>query len=54
MEWGTKRVISKLGFVPDIIYDKGDFCKEPMIRVLGQNPDDVINKVFMLIFNKKK
>jgi hydroxymethylpyrimidine kinase/phosphomethylpyrimidine kinase len=49
MEWGTKRVISKLNYVPDIIYDEGDLGKEPMIRILGKNPNDVISKVHGLL-----
>jgi hydroxymethylpyrimidine/phosphomethylpyrimidine kinase len=49
MEWGTNRVIRKIGFVPDVIYDTGSVGKEPMIRVLGKNPDDVLKKVYRLI-----
>ena len=49
MEWGTKFVISNLGFVPDIIYDTGDLGKEPMIRVLGKNPKDVLYKLKKII-----
>lgn len=45
MEWGTKKVISKLNYVPDVIYDEGGLGKEPMIRILGKNPNDVITKV---------
>jgi len=49
MEWGTSYVLKKQGYVPDVIYDKGSIGKEPMIRVLGDNPDDVIKKVYKLI-----
>ncbi len=49
MEWGSKKVIEKLGFVPDIIYDKGGIGKEAMIRVLGKNPEDVLKKLRVLI-----
>ena len=49
MEWGTKYAISKLGFVPDIIFDTGGIGKEPMIRVLGNNPEDVLYKLIKLI-----
>ena len=49
MEWGTKYAISKLGFVPDIIFDTGGIGKEPMIRVLGTNPEDVLYKLIKLI-----
>lgn len=51
MEWGTKQAIKKLGFVPDIIFDKGGIGKEPMIRILGKNPKDVINKAYILFKN---
>jgi len=44
MEWGTTYAIKKLGFVPDAIYDTGGKGKEPMIRILGKNPKDVVNK----------
>ncbi len=49
MEWGTKQAISKLGFVPDIIYDHGGIGKEPMIRLLGKNPSDVLSKLSKII-----
>jgi hydroxymethylpyrimidine/phosphomethylpyrimidine kinase len=45
MEWGTLQAVQKKGMVPDIVYDKGDVGKEPMIRVLGKDPSDVILKV---------
>lgn len=49
MEWGTKHAISILSRVPDVIYDTGDVGKEPMIRVLGKNPEDVIFKLQRLV-----
>lgn len=48
MEWGTTQVIQKLGSMPDIIYDTGGKGKEPMIRILGKNPKDVVNKARIL------
>ena len=48
MEWGTKYAIQRLGRVPDVIYDEGSIGKEPMIRVLGKNPKDVVNKARIL------
>ena len=33
---------------PDLIYDRGDWGKEPMIRVLGRDPEEVVNKVLKL------
>jgi hydroxymethylpyrimidine kinase/phosphomethylpyrimidine kinase len=45
MEWGTKHAITTLGRVPDVIYDTGSVGKEPMIRVLGKNPEEVLSKI---------
>jgi hydroxymethylpyrimidine/phosphomethylpyrimidine kinase len=41
LEWGTEKVIRESGFVPDIIYDLGDIGKEPMIRVIAGNPEEL-------------
>ncbi|MBN2603456.1 MAG: bifunctional hydroxymethylpyrimidine kinase/phosphomethylpyrimidine kinase [Candidatus Thermoplasmatota archaeon] len=49
MEWGTGKAISKLNYVPDIIYDEGGLGKEPMIRILGKDPNDVIGKAHSLL-----
>ena len=49
MGWGTRQAISKLGFVPDAIYDTGGVGKEPMIRMLGKNPKNVLAKLQMLL-----
>jgi hydroxymethylpyrimidine/phosphomethylpyrimidine kinase len=49
MEWGTKMVVQKLGCVPDIIYDKGGFGKEAMIRIIGKNPKEIIGKLKALL-----
>ncbi len=42
LEWGTEKVLSELGSVPDVIFDRGHDGKEPMIRVLGKNPEQVV------------
>lgn len=47
LEWGTEQVLRE-GGVPDIIFDRGDVGKEPMVRVIGKNPDDVVRKVFKI------
>jgi hydroxymethylpyrimidine/phosphomethylpyrimidine kinase len=49
MEWGTKEVVKNLGFVPDIIFDNGGIGKEPMIRILGKKPEEVIEKTLVLM-----
>ncbi|RMF91610.1 MAG: bifunctional hydroxymethylpyrimidine kinase/phosphomethylpyrimidine kinase [Methanobacteriota archaeon] len=45
MEWGTKEAVRRLGRVPDLIFDRGGAGKEPMIRVLGRDPDEVVSKL---------
>jgi hydroxymethylpyrimidine/phosphomethylpyrimidine kinase len=45
LPWGVDRAINKIGKVPDIIYDKGDFGKEPMVRVFGKDALEVSKKV---------
>jgi hydroxymethylpyrimidine/phosphomethylpyrimidine kinase len=32
-----------------VIYHKGDFGKEPMIIVFGENPNDVLKKILKII-----
>jgi predicted fused transcriptional regulator/phosphomethylpyrimidine kinase len=50
MEWGTWRAIELHGGdVPDVIYDEGGPGKEPMLRVLGKDPADVVKKVAVLV-----
>jgi hydroxymethylpyrimidine/phosphomethylpyrimidine kinase len=46
---GVQRVLKKSKFIPDIIFDRGGFGKEPMIRVLGQDPEKVVAKVIRLL-----
>jgi hydroxymethylpyrimidine/phosphomethylpyrimidine kinase len=48
LEWGTAWVIRKTGGVPDIIYDEGDRGKEAMVRVVGRNPGEVVDKVIRI------
>jgi hydroxymethylpyrimidine kinase / phosphomethylpyrimidine kinase / thiamine-phosphate diphosphorylase len=45
LEWGVGEVLKKWKEVPDFIYDQGDVGKEPMIRVLGKSPQEVVNKI---------
>lgn len=45
MEWGTAEAIKECGHVPDVIFDRGGLGKEPMIRVLGRDPREVLNKI---------
>lgn len=45
LEWGTDSILSNRDTIPDIIFDRGDVGKEPMIRILGKHPDVVVDKV---------
>jgi len=45
LPWGVKTAIEEVGFVPDIIYDRGGFNREAMVRVLGKDPYDIVKKV---------
>ena len=45
MTWGVHKAIADFGRVPDVIYDLGGHGKEPMIRLLGKSPDEVLAKL---------
>jgi len=45
LEWGVGEVLRKMRRVPDFICDEGDVGKEPMIRVLGRDPMEVVRKI---------
>jgi hydroxymethylpyrimidine kinase/phosphomethylpyrimidine kinase len=49
LEWGVGEVLRKMKRVPDFIYDEGDVGKEPMIRVLGKNPVEVVEKILKAV-----
>jgi hydroxymethylpyrimidine/phosphomethylpyrimidine kinase len=48
LEWGTHRALETAGGIVDLVYDEGDLGKEPMIRVLGRNPQVVVDKVIAI------
>lgn len=48
LSWGVQRVLQISKKVPDVIFDRGDVGKEPMVRVLGHNPEEVVAKVLRL------
>lgn len=48
LEWGTEMVLARCDKIPDIIYDRGEMGKEPMIRILGKTPVEVVNKVLAI------
>jgi hydroxymethylpyrimidine/phosphomethylpyrimidine kinase len=48
LSWGVQQVLQRSKRIPDIIFDRGDVGKEPMVRVLGRDPEDVVRKVLRL------
>ncbi len=49
LEWGVDKVMKQSVAPPDIIFDTGGWGKEPMIRVLGKDPADVVTKVLAVL-----
>ncbi len=53
MTWGVHKAIERHGSVPDVIFDRGGVGKEPMIRVLGRDPEDVLMKLRRIVSKRK-
>jgi hydroxymethylpyrimidine kinase / phosphomethylpyrimidine kinase / thiamine-phosphate diphosphorylase len=53
LEWGVSEVLKREKGVPDFICDRGDVGKEPMIRVLGRSPMEVVDKILKAVGRKK-
>jgi len=49
LSWGVHQVLRRAKKFPDLIYDRGDMGKEPMIRILGHDPQEVVAKVLRLL-----
>lgn len=49
IEWGIKKTVKDSTKMPDVIYHKGDFGKEPMIIVFGETPENVLRKILKII-----
>jgi hydroxymethylpyrimidine/phosphomethylpyrimidine kinase len=45
LAWGVQKVLARAGEVPDVIYDEGGWGKEAMVRILGKDPGEVVQKV---------
>ncbi|MCX7990902.1 MAG: bifunctional hydroxymethylpyrimidine kinase/phosphomethylpyrimidine kinase [Proteobacteria bacterium] len=45
LDWGVTTACRKLKNPPDFIYDEGSVGKEPVIRLFGKNPSDIIEKI---------
>jgi hydroxymethylpyrimidine/phosphomethylpyrimidine kinase len=48
VSWGIKTVITSSKMPPDIVFHKGDFGKEAMILIFGNNPGDVLKKTLKI------
>ncbi len=48
LEWGTRAALEGATEPPDIVFDRGDVGKEPMVRVLGRDPSEVVDKVIAI------
>ena len=49
MTWGVHKAIQRHRRVPDVIFDRGGVGKEPMIRILGKDPESVLGKLKKII-----
>lgn len=49
LSWGVAQAIQQSPTFPVIIFDRGEVGKEPMIRVLGENPERVVQKVIEIL-----
>jgi len=47
--WGIKDAIKNSKRIPDVIFHRGDFGKEPMILFFGKTPQDVIKKISVIL-----
>jgi hydroxymethylpyrimidine/phosphomethylpyrimidine kinase len=54
LPWLVRRAVELCGRVPDVIADLGDVGKEPMIRVLGRDPHEVVEKVLKLVYRAER
>lgn len=49
ISWGINFAIKNSSTPPDVIYHKGDWGKEAMIIVFGNNPEQVLDKISKII-----
>ncbi len=54
MTWGVLDAIDRRGSVPDVIFDKGGVGKEPMIRLLGRSPQEVLFKLERIVAGRPR
>jgi hydroxymethylpyrimidine/phosphomethylpyrimidine kinase len=54
LAWGVEQVITNLGQVPDLIFDRGEMGKEPVIRLLAESPQEIVRRVLLLAGEKEQ
>ena len=54
LQWLIRKAIEVCGRVPDVIADLGDVGKEPLIRVLGRDPHDVVEKLLKIVYRAEE
>ncbi len=54
MTWGVLDAIDRRGSVPDVIFDRGGVGKEPMIRLLGRSPQEVLSKLDRIVASRQR
>ena len=54
ISWGVEVAVQNLGTVPDVIYHKGAWGKEPMIVIVGSQPEELAEMAVCLaiLFSK--
>jgi hydroxymethylpyrimidine/phosphomethylpyrimidine kinase len=53
IRWGVREAFNQAGKVTDIVYHMGDFGKEPIITIFGEDAIDVVKKL-LRILNKEE
>jgi len=53
IKWGVREAFNQAGKVTDIVYHMGDFGKEPIITIFGEDAIDVVKKL-LRILNKEE
>jgi hydroxymethylpyrimidine/phosphomethylpyrimidine kinase len=49
IRWGVQEAFNQVGKATDIVYHLGDFGKEPMITIFGEDAVDVVKKLFRIL-----
>ncbi len=48
LEWGTRQALRGFKGTPDLVYDEGGPGKEPIVRLLGRTPGEVVDKAMAI------